>query len=67
MTYPVTIVDDFFDDPDKIVELAEGLNWYQPDTGNWPGTRTKQLHVEDNKFFLYFGEKIHNLFHYCYH
>ena len=63
MTYPVTIVDDFFDDPDKIVELAEGLNWYPPDTGNWPGTRTKQLHVEDNKFFLYFGEKIHNLFH----
>ena len=45
MTYPITIVDDFFDDPDEIVELAEALNWYQPDTGNWPGKRTKQLHL----------------------
>ena len=63
MTYPVTIVDDFFDDPDKIVELAEELKWYQPDTGNWPGTRTKQLHVENERFFNYFGQKIHHLFH----
>lgn len=63
MTYPVTIVDDFFDDPDKIVELAEELKWYQPDTGNWPGTRTKQLHIENERFFNYFGQKIHHLFH----
>ena len=63
MTYPITIVDDFFDDPDEIVELAESLNWYQPDTGNWPGKRTKQLHIECEKFFNYFGEKIHHIFH----
>ena len=63
MTYPVTIVDDFFDDPDEIVELAENLKWYPPSTGNWPGLRTKQLHVEDERFFNYFGEKVHHLFH----
>ena len=63
MTYPVTIVDDFFDDPDEIVKLAEELKWYPPETGNWPGLRTKQLHLENDRLFTYFGEKIHHLFH----
>ena len=63
MTYPVTIVDDFFEDPDGIVEMAEGLKYYNPNTGNWPGTRTKQLHVENDRFFNYFGVKLHSLFH----
>ena len=33
MTYPVTIVDDFFSDPDAIVEMAESMNFYNPNTG----------------------------------
>lgn len=61
--YPITIVDDFFEDPDAIVEMANGLKYYPPDTGNWPGMRTKQLHLVENRFFNYFGEKIHLLFH----
>ena len=63
MTYPVTIVDDFFDDPDEIVKLAEELKWYPPETGNWPGLRTKQLHLENDRLFTYIGEKIHHLYH----
>ena len=63
MTYPVTIVDDFFKDPDAIVEMAEGMKYYNPNTGNWPGTRTKQLHVENSRFFNYFGKKIYSLFY----
>jgi hypothetical protein len=63
VTYPTTIIDNFFDDPDAIVEMAEGMKYYAPDTGNWPGTRTKQLHIENHRFFTYFGQKIHNLFH----
>ena len=63
MTYPVTIVDDFFKDPDAIVEMAEGLNYYNPNTGNWPGTRTKQLHIENPRFFMYFGAKLYSLFY----
>ena len=63
MTYPVTIVDNFFEDPDAVVEMANNLKYYNPNTGNWPGTRTKQLHVEDDRFFNMFGTKIHNLFY----
>ena len=63
MTYPITIVDDFFEDPDGIVEMAESMKYYTPNTGNWPGTRTKNLHVEDKRFFNYFGQKLHLLFY----
>ena len=63
MTYPITIVDNFFEDPDGIVEMANELKYYTPNTGNWPGQRTKNLHVEDPRFFSYFGSKIH-LLHY---
>tara|TARA_B100001248_G_C27216195_1_gene378165 strand:- start:40 stop:693 length:654 start_codon:yes stop_codon:yes gene_type:complete len=62
MTYPITIVDNFFEDPDAIVEMAMGMKYYNPNTGNWPGTRTKQLHVEDDRFFNYLGNRIHGLF-----
>ena len=63
MTYPVTIVDDFFSDPDAIVEMAESMNFYNPNTGNWPGTRTKQIYVENETFFNYLGVKIYSLFY----
>ena len=63
MTYPITIVDDFFEDPDGIVEMAESMKYYTPNTGNWPGTRTKNLHIEDKRFFIYFGQKLHLLFY----
>ena len=63
MTYPVTIIDNFFEDPDGIVEMAESMKYYTPTTGNWPGTRTKNLHVEDKRFFNYFGQKLHLLFY----
>ena len=62
MTYPVTIVDNFFEDPDAVVKMAEEMKYYNPNTGNWPGMRTKQLSVEENRFFKYFGNKLHLLF-----
>ena len=63
MTYPITIVDDFFEDPDGIVEMANELKYYNPNSGNWPGTRTKNLHIETPRFFQYFGAKLHLMFY----
>ena len=63
MTYPITIVDDFFEDPDGIVDMANEFRYYNPNSGNWPGTRTKNLHIENPRFFSYFGQKLH-LLHY---
>ena len=39
------------------------FKWYPPDTGNWPGLRTKQLHLKMKSLFNYIGEKIHHIFH----
>ena len=61
MTFPITIVDNFFEDPDAIVEQALSYKYYNPDIGNWPGKRTKQLHAIDNRLFNYFGEKLFHL------
>ena len=43
MTYPITIVDNFFEDPDAIVELANELKYYNPNTGNWPAQELNNL------------------------
>ncbi len=62
MTYPITIIDNFFEDPDKIVNLAKTFDYY-PSNGDWPGVRTDQLHLVDNRLFNYIGEKIYLLFY----
>ena len=60
--FPTLIVDDFFPDPDKIVEFAEQQEFY-PNDGRWPGTRTAPLHELDNHLFNYISTKIHSLFY----
>ena len=62
MTFPITIVDNFFDDPDAIVEIANNLKFFNPQTGNWPGTRTKNLHVEEPRLHMYFTQKLNSIF-----
>ena len=50
MMYPTYIVDNFFDNPEDIVELANSLPF--PDKGiNFPGSRTHPLHSTHNDFF----------------
>ena len=61
MTFPITIVDNFFEDPDSIVEMAESMAMFPPSSGNWLGFRTRSLHTENNRFFNYFGGKLFNL------
>ena len=34
MTFPITIVDNFFEDPDSIVEMAESMAMFPPSSGN---------------------------------
>ena len=62
MTFPVTIVDNFFEDPDLIVEEANKLKYFNPQTGNWPGTRTKNLHIDAPRLHMYFTQKLNSIF-----
>ena len=42
--YPNLIVDNFFEDPDSIVDLSTNLQYSPSDDGRWPGLRSNYLH-----------------------
>jgi hypothetical protein len=50
---PVTVLDNFFDDPDAVRELALQQKFDVDATGNWPGKRTRAIHE--------ISPKLHNL------
>jgi hypothetical protein len=41
---PITILDNFFDNPDKIRDYALSLEYEKDPLGHWPGERSKQLY-----------------------
>ena len=59
--YPIIIVDDFFEDPDAIVELANSVDYYDLDAA-WPGKRSKHLKSINERFFNYFTNKVFSAF-----
>ena len=59
--YPLTIVDNFFDNPDYVRELGLSLN-YPDHSGQYPGLRSDYLHNIDRVLFQYIGNKIYSFF-----
>jgi hypothetical protein len=68
MYFPITCVDNFFDNPSSIVELANSLSYHKCDYFNqlWPGSRTMSLSKIDSKecadFVTLFSSKVLRLF-----
>ena len=54
---PTSCVDDFYNDPHKVRDLALSLD-YSNEDGNYPGVRSKSLHEIDPYFFDNFCKKI---------
>jgi hypothetical protein len=60
------VVDNFFEDPDRVVEVAKHLQWFYWDhhpargiaTGKYAGIRSNELHLENPDFFNYASNKI---------
>ena len=61
MKIPLTVVDDFFQDPDEIREYAVELE-YAKGKGNWPGKRTRFLEEVNPRFSDSVARKIFSLF-----
>ncbi len=59
---PLTIVDDFFEDPDGIRNFALKQQFYRDFEGKWPGLRTEGLHLLDNNLFDLFCNRFFSLF-----
>ena len=51
--YPLTCIDNFFDNPSSVANYANSLNFYPDPEGRWPGYRSEQLHVINPDFFSY--------------
>jgi hypothetical protein len=63
MYFPITIVDNFYDDPDSIVEQAEQFKFYTKEEWGtaedyWPGKRTKPLGELDYTLFNFSCKRI---------
>ncbi len=58
MIYPTVIVDDFFDNPQKVRNFSNKLEYEKDPEGRWPGERTKGLHEIDYNFFNHVHLKI---------
>jgi Zn-finger protein len=48
---PVTVLDNFFDDPDKVRRWALQQEYFPDPDGRWPGLRSKQIYELDEPFF----------------
>ena len=57
--FPITIVDDFFPDPDSVLELAKKVDYDQPKRTNYPGVSTSlRLYQIDERLAQYTVEKL---------
>ena len=50
-TIPVTVLDNFFDNPDKVRRWALQQEYLPDPEGRWPGLRSKPIHELDEPFF----------------
>jgi hypothetical protein len=66
MNFPTVCVDNFFNDPDKVRNMALSLPFYKCGgegvTGIWPGYRTEALHKVVPDYLQKFSEKIMKIF-----
>jgi len=60
---PVTILDNFLDNPDKIRNWALSLEYFTDPEGRWPGLRTKQLAEINEPFFHLICKKYFSQFY----
>ena len=58
MMWPTVVVDDFFEDPKKIIKFSKTLKFKKAPDNTWPGLRSAPTHEIDNNFFLFTTKKI---------
>ena len=61
--FPLTVVDNFFDNPDKVVEYALSCQYEKAKDGRWPGKRSEPLHTINPELFNVSGDKLISLFY----
>tara|TARA_R100001591_G_scaffold104837_1_gene112638 strand:+ start:901 stop:1554 length:654 start_codon:yes stop_codon:yes gene_type:complete len=55
---PTIIVDNFFTNPNKVLEIYKNCQFGTAGDGSWPGERSKPLHETHFEFFQFLHKKI---------
>ena len=58
MIYPTIILDNFFQEPEKVIKFANSLKYTEDKFGQYLGVRSELLHLNHMPFFEKFGIKI---------
>jgi hypothetical protein len=61
--FPVTVLDNFYENPDLVRQFALSLDYYTDPEGRWPGKRTATLDEVNQSFFETFCNKLFGLFY----
>ena len=61
--FPVTVIDNFFPHPDKIVDLVKDVPFLENDVGNYPGVRSDLLEKTKPEVNYYIATKLLSLFY----
>ena len=61
--FPITIFDNFYENPDLVRQFALSLEFTKAKDGRWPGSRTDLLSIESPNFFDTFCNKLFNIFY----
>ena len=61
--FPTVCVDNFLSDPEKLLKLADTLEYRESTLGVWPGKRTESLHLYSPEIFASTLSDIFSLFY----
>jgi len=61
--FPITIIDNFYPDPDTIRNFALSQDFSPSENGGWPGKRTKDIIELDKELHDFFVRTVMNLFY----
>lgn len=61
--FPATCIDNFYSDALSVRNFALSCDFTQDENGEWPGKRTKDLHLIDEYFFNEFCKKIFSIYY----
>lgn len=62
INFPATCIDDFYDDPDWVRNLALSQQYEAEPNSPYPGKRSPPIHIIDLNFFDVFCQKIFSIF-----
>jgi hypothetical protein len=61
--FPIIVVDDFYENPEKIVEYSKSLEYKKSIHGSYPGGRTEAFHNINEILFNLFCAKLFGIFY----